>query len=142
MNRDAVQVLIGMQTNSEYIQEHVQNYELAQWVNKNLEDTSLLFIANDDRGYYFEKNYILGYPIIQGYIDYFEFDSADKLRARLKREGVTHIVLTYHHTSEGTTLTIFNNFYNSCITKIWLDLVEEHGEFIIEKNNVYLYKLV
>jgi len=141
MNRNTAQVLLGIQKKDEYLQNHIQNYELVQWINQNLEEDAKIFVANDDRTYFIDREYIRGYPIIQGHIDYTKIESDNKLREILKQGGITHIILTKHETDQGITLTPFQFKYNNKVNYLWTEIINNHGEFIIEKNNVYLYKL-
>ncbi len=142
MQRNTIPVLIGTKQKDNYIQEYLQNYAMAQWVNQNLKKESLLFIANDDRTYFYDVPYIQGYPIIQGVIDYPRMKGADELYKFLKQKKVTHIVITIHQLANGTTtFTTFENYYNNKISSIWQNLTEQHGELIIEKNNVSIYLL-
>lgn len=141
MNRNTVQVLVGVQEKEEYIQNNLQNYRLVQWINENLDENAKIFVANDDRTYFLEKEYLGGYPIIQGYIDYVQIDSAEALYTRLKKEQITHVMITYHETSQGIITTPFAYKYNEKIILLWAELTGNYGKLVKEKNNVFLYEL-
>lgn len=112
---------------------------MAQWTNVHLSDDVLLFIANDDRVYFYDKPYIQGYPIIQGVIDYPSLQSASSLYSLLLEKGVTHVVLVKHHATNY--YTSFDGYYNEHITNLWLTLVIEYGTLITVQDDVSLYAL-
>ncbi len=138
-HRNTVQVLFSIQDKESYIHSYVQNYPMAQWINAHLSDDVLLFIANDDRVYFYDKPYIQGYPIIQGVIDYPSLQSAFSLYSLLLEKGVTHVVLVKHHATDD--YTSFEGYYNEQITNLWLALVTEYGTLITVQDDVALYTL-
>ena len=138
-HRNTFQVLAHVQDTDTYIHSYVQNYPMAQWTNAHLSDDVLLFIANDDRVYFYDKPYIQGYPIIQGVIDYPSLQSASALRSLLLEKGVTHVVLVKHHATND--YTSFDGYYNQEITALWLGLVTDYGTLVTVQDDVFLYSL-
>ncbi len=142
VHRNTVQVLFHVQDTDSYIHSYVQNYPMAKWVNANLPNDVLLFIANDDRVYFYDKPYIQGYPIIQGVIDYPRIKTQSEFRTLLLEKGVTHVVLTKHHPGhDDTSYATFKNYYNDHITMLWLNLVEDYGSLVTVQDDVFLYTL-
>ncbi len=142
INRNVIANTIGIQNEAIYLQNHIQNYETVMWINGHLKNNNIkIFVANDDRTYYLEAEYLRGYPIIQGYINYVELGSSEALYMRLQKERITHIMLTRHKTDYEITLTPFPFKYNELIEDMFEELVTNHGKLLIEKNDVEVYEL-
>ncbi|MEW6617670.1 MAG: phospholipid carrier-dependent glycosyltransferase [Patescibacteria group bacterium] len=135
--RNDVQMWTGKITREEFITIDTPNYFVAQWANKNLPQEAFIFLANDDKGYYFDREYTLGYGIFSTYIDYAHLSDGDALYQRLKEIGITHVLFKEYETG----LIGYDKYYNEHTTQLFEELKEEHLTEIYEKNSVYLYEL-
>ena len=82
---------LGHQTDAEYLagQDLHHVYEFAD---RQLPENARLLLMWDARGFACPRNYLWGDPLDQGYIHYSEFDTPGKLQARLRAEGITHVL--------------------------------------------------
>ena len=98
---------------------------------------AFLFLANDDKGYYFDRNYITGYGVFSTYIDYAHLEDGDALYKRLKELGITHVVMKVY--DDGSLLG-YAKYDEEHTTTLFNELKEKHLTLLYEKNNVSLYE--
>lgn len=136
--RNDVQMWTGKMTREEFITRDTPNYPVAQWANQNLPKDAFIFLANDDKGYYFEREYITGYGIFSTYIDYATMDDSEALYNRLKEIGITHVLLK---TYDNGGLIGYDDYYVEKTTLLFEGLKEKHLAAIYYENNITLYIL-
>lgn len=82
---------IGLETRDQYLERRVDVYSAIDYANRNLED-NVKILGLDPRGYHFNKPYVIGATIFQGYIRFDEINDLPQLLGMLKSYGITHIL--------------------------------------------------
>lgn len=136
--RNDVKMWVGIITRDEYKAIDTPNYVVAQWTNENLPKDAIIFLANDDKGYYFEQEFITGYGVFSAYIDYPRLENEKAFYARLKELGVTHIMLRVH---EDGTLIGYEEYYNEHTENLFRELVEKDATELYTENGCTIYVL-
>ena len=137
--RQDVALWTGKITRDEYRLHDTQNYAVAQYINEHLPTDALLFLGYDDKGYYFDRPFLLGIRHFSTYVDYLAMQSSSDFHARLKELGVTHVVLTSH---PNVGVVPQGNDVSEYVLELYEGLREEYLEFIYEENDVGLYLLM
>lgn len=90
--RKAIPVVLAMESREAYLDKYGYIQEPYRWANANLAPGSRIFVRNLwDMTYYLNVDYVLGNPLVQGYIDYTRMQSPEDLLHRLRELGVTHM---------------------------------------------------
>jgi len=116
-------VVFGFETRDEYLRKMVNIYSTVEYVNNNLEDSSKVLLVGD-RGYYFDKPFIIG-PAYHGYIGYRSFRRPEDFLNRLKELGITHMLI------DRPREFVISEF---------LDLIGSNEDFLTPKNFILIYK--
>jgi hypothetical protein len=97
--------LRGKVSRHEYIARYRPEYPAIRYINEHLPSNALiLHIFTGNRGYYCERDYVLGGSLI-GRV-FLQSKNPEEIRLRLEREGITHLLI-YHHLFEKW---VENNF--------------------------------
>ncbi|MFA6889045.1 MAG: glycosyltransferase family 39 protein [Candidatus Woesearchaeota archaeon] len=136
--RNDVQMWTGKITREEFITIDTPNYPVTQWANQNLPKNAFIFLANDDKGYYFEREYITGYGIFSTYVDYAHMDDGEALYNKLKKIGITHVLFKEY---DNGNLIGYDNYYVEKTTILFEELKEKYMTPLYEENNIALYQL-
>ena len=88
-NRDAIKFGIGSMNKDEYLMKHEREYPMAKFVNENLPADSIIIMAQEHRGFYFNRKtidyWILEKVSDEGILDYV---------AGLRKKGIPVYLLT------------------------------------------------
>jgi 4-amino-4-deoxy-L-arabinose transferase-like glycosyltransferase len=88
-----VPYLTGAQSRAAFLDAHVDAMPLFRFVNQQLpEDSRVLLVPYESRGYYLERPYLWGHPIGQRVVRWEQYDSAEQLLVDLRGLGVTHVL--------------------------------------------------
>ncbi len=136
--RSDVSLFAGNISRDTYIAQDSPIYYTSQWINANLATDAVVFLANDDKGYYIDRTYIIGYGVYSTYIDYIHLADADALAARLHELGVTHVLI---HTYENGRLVNYPEYDTLHTTTLLSDLQTFHLTFLYSENDVAVYSL-
>ncbi|MGB9597703.1 MAG: ArnT family glycosyltransferase, partial [Candidatus Poribacteria bacterium] len=85
-------VVMGLVSREQYLSNWVDIYDTIQYVNKNLGD-DVRILTIDPRGYYFDKPYIVGLQITQGFIRFDGIKNEKEMMNLLKTYGITHLLI-------------------------------------------------
>jgi hypothetical protein len=89
---DPLSYLTGKLSRDEYIAKHRPEYPAMQYINKNLPlNAKVLFLFIGDRGYYCERDYFFGEPMLGEILK--NAASPDEISQRFLRIGATHLLL-------------------------------------------------
>jgi hypothetical protein len=89
---DPVAYLTGKLSRDEYIAKYRPEYPAMQYINNNLQPSAkVLFLFIGDRGYYCERDYFFGEPILGEILK--NAASPDEISQRLRGSGATHLLL-------------------------------------------------
>jgi len=117
---NALPVVIGSETKEHYLNRVIRLYDVVEYANNNLGD-DVKILSVDQRGYYFDKSYVIIYTIQDVYNK-----STPDLIERLKKEKVTHLFCN-------------ENYSNTGFVPLPEDL-RSHLKLIYSSNYTYLYK--
>jgi len=84
-------VAFGLETRGQYLERRVDIYGAIDYANRNL-GNNVKILTMDARGYHFDKPYIVGAKLFQGYIRFDEINDLTQLLNMLKSYGITHIL--------------------------------------------------
>jgi len=89
-------VFAGLKSQEDYIMENEETYPVFKWVNENLPSRARVFVVNDLRTFYCERDYIG--TIMEGNqpLDYSRLTDGQELLPKLKKAGVTHLVINQY----------------------------------------------
>lgn len=94
MKVDPTPYISGQIDRDNYIKKFRPEYDVIRYANQHLPEDALilcLFIGN--RKYYFEKDILIGRDVLKGAV--MSSHSFDSLEERLKKKGITHILMRY-----------------------------------------------
>ncbi len=87
-------VTFGVESRDEFLVENGYIYEPYVYAAENLPSTAKILAYNVwDMNYYLDTAFVIGNPLIQGYVDYGPMETGEDLLARLEELGVTHLFL-------------------------------------------------
>ncbi len=91
---DHLNILAGNESSETYLSKNVQPYEMFQYINKKLPESSKLFFIWENRGFYCKREYISDLIYEASWIVPFisNANSSDKLFSKLKSMHITHIL--------------------------------------------------
>ncbi|MBI5003357.1 glycosyltransferase family 39 protein [Candidatus Woesearchaeota archaeon] len=136
--RNDVKMWAGIISRDEYKAIDTLNYYAAQWANENLPEDAIIFLANDDKGYYFEREFITGYGVFSAYVDYPQLKDGEALYQRLKELGVTHVLFRVY---EDGSMLGYEEYYNDHTTALFKELTQEYATTLYTENNCTIYVL-
>jgi len=84
-------VAIGLETREQYLERRVDVYNTIGYANRNLSD-DVKILTMDARGYHFDKPYVVGAMVFQGYIRFDGINDVYQLLNMLRSHGITHII--------------------------------------------------
>jgi hypothetical protein len=119
-------VVIGLETREQYLDRRVNLYSTIDYANRNL-GNSVKILTMDPRGYHFDKPYVVGAKVFQGYIRFDEINDISQLLSMLRSHGITHILL-----KEDTDKSVF----------IFWDELKSYMTLLYSRNGYQLYKLI
>ena len=93
-NAKEMPVVLGLQTKDEFYLKYVGSiYKASGFINSNLPKNSKILLFRDNRGFFLDREYVWADPVLQDYIDYFQFRNEDDFYNELKKLGITHILV-------------------------------------------------
>ncbi|MDP3920115.1 MAG: phospholipid carrier-dependent glycosyltransferase [Candidatus Omnitrophota bacterium] len=91
-HRSIYQVALGLESGTEYLSKRERSFDVAQWVNKNLDADSRIMNVDETHMYHFERP-IVREIVYAGRTEYYEgAESAADVVRRLLADGFTHIL--------------------------------------------------
>ncbi len=129
------QVVLRKIPKQDFLNHEVDVLPVFQYVNQNLPlNAKILLLPYENRGYYLDRQYVLGHPANQRYIRFEEFQTPNELASYVHTLGIDYVL--YNPT------WIFSGYENwEHDHKLMLDLIDNCGEIIFRHNNATLYKL-
>lgn len=126
-------VFAGLKSQEEYIMENEETYPVFKWVNESLPPHARVFVVNDLRTFYCERDYIA--TILEGNqpLDYSSLTDGRQLLPKLKEAGVTHVVINQYLWDR--------RFGKGKWPKLMSDLRDEYLEVIYDKYPFSVHKV-
>jgi len=175
INQNPLPVVLGLESRKEYLSTQRPTYPnpyygVIDWANQNLPETAKILFMGEARELYAEKRTITGW--IDTYTPAVVFSrsakNGDELWGKLKKEGITHILLNVPEVRrltdilhwEGEDLKVFLEFWNKYVKEIYKDVADisipHQGIYSMKKqvphwwkqyhmdprNYVYLYEIL
>ena len=108
VNKGAISLLVGAQSEEEYLHDQVPFYRSIAWVNENTPDDACVLVMGMTGWFYLDREFYAGRSQRQGYIPYHEMSGPAELSKRLLTLGITHVLV---HSSQDAAL--FSNLVGS-----------------------------
>jgi len=126
-------VFAGLRSQEDYIMENEETYPVFKYVNESLPLDAKVFVVNDLRTFYCERDYIG--TIMEGNqpLDYSSLTDGRQLLPKLKEVGVTHVVINQYLWDR--------RFGKGKWPKLMSDLRDEHLEVIYDKYPFLVHKV-
>ncbi|MEW6040187.1 MAG: hypothetical protein AB1633_01560, partial [Elusimicrobiota bacterium] len=141
VSQDPVGVLLGKQDKKTYLSTQRPTYPcpyypVINWANKNLPENAVILSFGETRGYYSKKRILTSSagdtnPIIEWCR---QSGNVDELYAKIKKKGVTHILINLPEAKrlagydilsfESNELKIFIGFWNKYVKEIYRDIAD------------------
>ncbi len=128
--------ITGQITREQWLESQLDIYPLIKYSNHNLpEDSNILLLPFENRGYYLDIPYFWGHPYSQRVIKFEEYQDPGLLVKELSKLGISHII------DNPNWINTDYQFWDHD-RKLMLALEKHCGEELFNKNNITLYKLV
>lgn len=139
-NAKAIKVSLGLQSQNDFYLKNIGPiYKASKFINSNLPDSSRILLFRDNRGYFIDKQYVLGDPLLQSYIDYSKFKNEQDMYNELKHLGITHILTNNEFEWRGF---IFNEYrYNTKIVYLMDRLLKKSAISLYNYGGIEIYEL-
>lgn len=126
-------VFAGLKSQEEYIMENEETYPVFKYVNESLPLDAKVFVVNDLRTFYCERDYVG--TIMEGNqpLDYSSLTDGRELLPKLKEAGVTHVVINQYLWDR--------RFGKGKWPKLMSDLRDEYLEVIYDKYPFSVHKV-
>lgn len=82
----------GPVTRGDFLNGSLQEYDAIGYINAELPSSAKVLLLWGNSGYYLDRDFVLGDPRWQGYVDYNEYRTPVELNAALRDMGITHIL--------------------------------------------------
>lgn len=140
-NVKEIPVVLGLESEDEFYSKHTTRgiYLASEYINSNLPEDSKILLFRETRGYFIDRKYILGDPLMQTYIDYKEFKDEEDFYKRLKDLGITHILVNNGLVFQGFILN--EQRYSKRILKMMDNLLREYTTNLYENEGVVVNEL-
>ena len=124
-------ILIGIKSQEDYILENEKTYRVFKYVNENLASHTRVFILNDPRTFYCDRNYVT--VIFEGGkpLNYSSLEE-EEILTKFKQAGITHVVTNEWLLEQGYGRYIWNRLSEE-FKKDHLKTLYEHYPFTIYK---------
>ncbi len=130
-----VPYLNGQMTREQWLETKIDVFPVFSYVNHHLpEESRLLLLPYENRGYYLNRSYFWGHPISQRVIKYETYQNPRSLARILSDMGFTHII-------DNPNLVFTDISYWKHDRALMIALEEQCSEPIYQYNNITLYKL-
>ena len=137
--------VFGMETEAQYYSKltDYNGYPVFQYINKKLPQDSLIFFFRESKGYLSDRDYIVGLPSDQKVVDYSKIKTEEDFYKQLKQNNVTHILINTKNEIylPQDVVEKRQRPFSKEHQRLMDNLLTKYGEFLIEDNGVYLYRL-
>lgn len=117
-----------------YLQKKLNYYSVFQYINKHAPLNSKILLFREIRGYYLNRDFILGDPL-KNVIVYDKINTVGELKERLLSLGITHIVINYLKYPES------KYYYTPHVLNLMYKFTSTYCSTIFQSNGVVLYKV-
>lgn len=122
-NKKFLPVVLGLENRDEFLRRNTWYYQAYEFINHHLPPNSKVLLWTWYVPYYLDRDYVIGLPTRQAFINYERFTTVSELLDRLKGLGITHILwdksiipetFAFLDNSEGVAgaKSFMENFYN------------------------------
>lgn len=118
-----------------YLGRTLDVYPACRYANDRLPQQAKVLLFEEVRGYYLERSYLWGDPVIQGRFHYDR--GADFLYQELKREGVTHVLVN----GSSPLYASLDWYYTPQVKAVMIELLKDKGRLLDTVSGVSLYVL-
>ncbi|MBI3026884.1 glycosyltransferase family 39 protein [Candidatus Woesearchaeota archaeon] len=137
-------VAIGFETKDAFYSKYPGAiYKASKFVNSNLPENSKILLFRDTRGYFLDRDYVWGDPLMQLYIDYSKFKNEDELYEELKSKGITHILANTRFSWSNVLQDVVANDYryNKRILGLMDNLLIKHTVNIYDNEGILINRM-
>jgi len=135
-----ISVAVGIEDESKFYAKHPGPiYEASQFINSNSEKDSKVLLFRDTRGFFLDRKYIWGDPLLQLYIDYSKFKNEDDFYKGLKYLNITHVLVNEEFEFRGQIVNDYR--YTESILNMSNKMLEKHAVRLYKKGYISVYEL-
>ena len=139
-NAKEIPVALGMETADSYYSKNPGAiYTASKFINYNLPKDSKILLFRDTRGYFLDREYVWGDPLLQVFIDYSKYSNEEDFYDDLKLLGVTHILVNNEFDYEGFIVNEYR--YNERILNMMDRLLKKHAREIYNAGGITISEL-
>ena len=140
-----VSYVFGLESEADFyskLNDH-NGYEAFDYINKDLPKESIIFLFRESRGYFSDKDYIVGLPFNQKFIDYGKINNEEDFYKQLRENKITHILINTKVEAFKPGRVVKNQPILFTIEQqnIMDNLLKKYGKLIFENKGLYLYQL-
>lgn len=127
--------LSGQITREQWLESEIDIYPAFKYANNNLpQESKILLLPFENRGYYLDLSYFWGHPFSQRVIKFEKYQNPVLLATELTEMGFTHII-------DNPNL-IYSDFqFWDHDSALLVELEKQCGEELFYENNIKIYKL-
>jgi len=126
-----VLVLMGVKSQEEYILENEETYRVFKYINENLPPKAKIYVLNDPRTFYCDRDYVTAIWKGKKRLDYSSLDD-EEIFAMFKQAGLTHLVVHKWLLKMGYGKRRLNRLSEE-FKKDHLKIIYEHYPYIVYK---------
>jgi len=137
--------VFGMENEEEYYSKLIDfnGYPVFQYLNQNTPKDSVIFLFRESRGYFSERDYIVGLPSDQKIVDYSQIGDEEDFYRQLIQNKVTHILINANIEMYKPQQIVRRRQepFSQKHQAIMDEMIEKKATLLIENNGIYLYEL-
>jgi len=133
-NSGAISYLLSDSSKDQFLVEREGNYRVFRAVDRQLPKSAVVLLQGIVKGYYCDRSYLWDHPY-QEVINYYEYDTPDKLYQRMQALGISHIVRMMHIPDSRLTLGYPQYFtdakFHEAFRKKYLKLIYRDESYVL-----------
>lgn len=137
MNLKVFPVVFGLES-KEYFYDKLKDhnlYDASQFINKNSASNSKIFLVNDNRGYFLDRDFVVHNVGVSAYINYSRFSNDEEFFLRLKELNITHMIVNHNFDHDMGVR------YTPELKKLFTNLTTKYSKQIYNKKNIEILEL-
>ena len=137
-NFKKVPFALGLESEEGFYSRLVDNnpYKAAKFVDESLPKNAKLLLFTEQRGFYFNRDYVWGQPYSQGYIYYYDISEPARLYDRLKEKGITHVML-----NDNVGFFLKESNIDNKTFSLMTGMLKQKSKMIYNEDGIEIYEL-
>lgn len=135
-----IPVVLGLETKEAFYSKYPGPiYKASKFINQELPENSKILLFRDNRGFFLDRNYVWGDPLLQVYLNHSKFKNETDFYQELKRLGITHILVNKEF--EWRDFIVNDYRYNKRILNMTDNLLKKHTINLYDKGGISINEL-